>query len=79
MFIASSKHGPFMMKRPNTSPPDQLSPTERHAELCALLARGLIRLRMRENAELSGNTGEFRLHNSLEQSGTAETLKRRPA
>jgi len=75
MFIASSKHGPFMMKRPNTSPPDQMSPTERRAELCAILARGLIRLQMREDSELSG----FRLHNSAEQSGTAETLKRRPA
>lgn len=79
MFIASSKHGPFMMKRPNTSPPDQMSPPERRAELCETLARGLIRLRMRDNVELSGNTGEFRLHNSPEQSGTAETLKRSPA
>ena len=79
MFIASSKHGPFMMKRPNTSPPDQMSPPERRAELCTLLARGLIRMRMRQNNELSGNTGEFRLHNSADQSGTAETLKRRPA
>ncbi len=79
MFIASSKHGPSIMNRPNTQPPDQMSPTERRAELCTLLARGLIRLRMRENSELSGNTGEFRLHNSPEQSGTAETLKWRPA
>ena len=79
MFIASSKHGPFMMKRPNTSPPDQMSPTERRAELCAILARGLIRLQMREDSELSGSNREFRLHNSAEQSGTAETLKRRPA
>jgi len=67
------------MNRPNTSPPDQMSPTERRAELCAILARGLIRMRMRKEAELSGNNGEFRLHNSADQSGTAETLKRRPA
>jgi len=67
------------MIRPNAPPPDQMTPTERRGELCVLLARGLIRLRMRENAELSGNAGEFRLHNSPNQSGTAETLKRRTA
>jgi len=67
------------MKRPNSYPSDQMSPTERRAELCTLLARGLIRLRMRENSKRSGNTGEFRLHNSPDQSGTAETMKRRTA
>ncbi len=64
------------MKRPNTPPPEQMSPTERRVELCAILARGLIRLHMRAHDELSGRNREFPLHNSLEQSGTAETLKR---
>ncbi len=68
-----------MVTRPNTPPASRMSPPERRAELCTLLARGLIRLRMRQDSELSGNTGEFRLHNSAKQSGTAETLKRRPA
>ena len=65
------------MMRPNAPPLDQMSPTERRGELCVLLARGLIRLRMRDQAELSGNIGEFQLHNSADQSGTAETLNRR--
>ncbi len=64
---------------PNPLHPDKMTPADRRAELCTLLARGLIRLRMRENGELSGNTGEFRLHNSPTQSGTAQTLKRRTA
>ncbi len=68
---------PFVGSNPLS--PDQMSPTERRGELCALLARGLIRLRMRDQAELSSNTGEFRLHNSADQSGTAETLRRRTA
>jgi hypothetical protein len=67
------------MMRPNAPPPDQMTPADRRAEFCALLARGLIRLRIRDQAELSGNNGEFRLHNSAEQSGTAEPLNRRTA
>jgi len=69
--------GRYRMMRPNAPPLDQMSPTERRGELCVLLARGLIRLRMRDQAELSGNIGEFQLHNSADQSGTAETLNRR--
>ena len=36
------------MKRPNPLPPDMLSPAERRAELCRLLAAWLVRLRVRE-------------------------------
>ncbi len=68
---------PFVGSNPLS--PDQMTPADRRAELCALLARGLIRLRMRDQAEHSGNNGEFRLHNSPKQSGTAETLNRRTA
>ncbi len=32
------------MRRPNPLPPDQMTPAERRAELCGLLALGLIRL-----------------------------------
>ena len=39
------------MKRPNPLPPDQMTPAERRAELCGLLALGLVRLRMRERAK----------------------------
>jgi len=64
---------------PNPLHPDKMTPADRRAELCALLARGIIRLRMRDQAELSGDAGEFRLHNSPDQSGTAEPLNRRTA
>jgi hypothetical protein len=50
------------MKRPNPLPPDQMTPAERRAELCALLALGLVRLTQRERGELSDDTGEIRLH-----------------
>ena len=50
------------MKRPNSLPPDQMTPAERRAELCGLLALGLVRLRMRETGEVSDGTGESCLH-----------------
>nr|WP_089278984.1 hypothetical protein [Antarctobacter heliothermus] len=50
------------MKRPNPLPADQMTPAERRAELCGLLALGLVRLRMRDQAKVSDNTGESFLH-----------------
>ncbi|NAZ38238.1 hypothetical protein GT358_15530 [Rubellimicrobium sp. CFH 75288] len=50
------------MKRPNPLPPDRMTAAERRAELCGLLALGLVRLRMRDGAEVSDDTGEIRLH-----------------
>ena len=50
------------MKRPNPLPPDHMTATERRAELCGLLALGLVRLRKRDRGEHSGGTGENRLH-----------------
>jgi hypothetical protein len=50
------------MKRPNPLPPDQMTPAERRAELCGLLALGLVRLRMRETGEVPDDTGESCLH-----------------
>ena len=47
------------MKRPNPLPPDQMTPAERRAELCGLLALGLIRLLLRERDEPSDETGEL--------------------
>ena len=41
------------MKRPNPLPPDQMTPAERRAELCGLLALGLVRFRLRETGEVS--------------------------
>ena len=36
------------MKRPNPLPPDQMTAAERRAELCVLLALGLMRLKMKD-------------------------------
>lgn len=50
------------MKRPNPLSPDQMTPAERRAELCGLLALGVVRLMQRERGEPSDDTGEIRLH-----------------
>ncbi len=55
-------HGRQGMKRPNPLPPDQMTAVERRAELCSLLALGLVRLMQREQGEPSDETGEIRLH-----------------
>ena len=65
------------MKRPNALSPTLMSPVERRAELCRLLALGLIRLRSRNHAQLPAGTGEFPLHNPADQSGTAGANNRR--
>ena len=67
------------MKRPNPLPADLMSPTERRAELCALLAIGLIRLHQREIPQLSDPYGESSLHNSANQSVHATPTHRRTA
>jgi hypothetical protein len=67
------------MKRPNPLPADLMSPTERRAELCALLAFGLIRLHLREIPQLSDQYGESSLHNSANQSVHATPTHRRTA
>ncbi len=63
----------------NALHPNKMKPLERRAQLCRLLALGLVRLHMRENAQLSSPNGEFPLHNSADQSGHATTAKRRTA
>lgn len=55
------------MKRPNPLPPDMMSPAERRAELCRLLALGLVRLRLREHGKDPENIGEIRLHSPAKQ------------
>ena len=50
------------MKRPNPLPPAQMTPEERRAELCGLLALGMVRLMQRERGEPSDENGEIRLH-----------------
>ena len=64
---------------PNLLRPDQMTPADRRAELCGLLARGVIRLRERDRAKLSAKNGESSLHKPTNQSGTAEPTHRRTA
>lgn len=52
------------LKRPNPLHPDRMAAHERRAELCRLLAAGLIRLRQREVLQQSDKNGESSLHNS---------------
>ncbi|MCO6363923.1 hypothetical protein GBO37_14920 [Paracoccus sp. 08] len=67
------------MKRPNPLPPDQMTPAERRAELCRLLALGLVRLRMRGAGEVSNDTGESTLHYPPDQCRHATPTHRRNA
>ncbi|MEH0069302.1 hypothetical protein V6L77_01560 [Pannonibacter sp. Pt2-lr] len=55
------------MKRPNPLPPDQMTPVERRAEVCGLLALGLIRLMQRKRGEASDDAGEICLHYPSDQ------------
>ncbi|WP_370372396.1 hypothetical protein [Henriciella pelagia] len=55
------------MKRPNPIDANLLSPAERRAELCGLLALGLIRLKMAKGADLSETKGESSLHSPPDQ------------
>jgi hypothetical protein len=56
------------MKRPNPLSADMMSAAERRAELCRLLAVGLVRLRQRNIVQISDAKGESSLHNSPGQS-----------
>ena len=57
--------------------PRHLKPLERRAELCRILALGLIRLRARDPARASTGTGDFPLHYPTQQSGSADARHRR--
>ena len=46
----------------NPLSPILMTPLERRAALCAILALGLVRLRQRELAQHAARTGEFPLH-----------------
>lgn len=59
--------------------PRHMKPLERRAELCAILARGLIRLQMRDRSQPSDDTRESSLHYPPDQSAHATPTHRRPA
>lgn len=66
-------------RRPNPLSPFRMTPTERRAELCGLLALGLIRLRMRTQAIEERESGDISLHSSIDRSGHATPTHRRNA
>ncbi|ARJ70358.1 hypothetical protein B0A89_12700 [Paracoccus contaminans] len=59
--------------------PDRMTATERRAELCGLLALGLVRLRLRETVEVSDKAGESCLHYPPDQCRHATPTHRRNA
>ena len=75
MFLDTST----IMKRPNPLHPNHITPTERRAELCSLLALGLVRLRQRDRAQHSADVGEICLHYPHDQSVHATPTHRRIA
>lgn len=64
---------------PNPLAPALMTPTERRAELCHILALGLVRFLQRQSSELSDRAGESSLHFPPDQSGHATRETRRPA
>ena len=67
------------MKRPNPLPPNQMSAAERRAELCGLLALGLVRLLGKDGREVSDNTRERCLHYPEDQCRHVPPTHRRNA
>ena len=67
------------MKRPNPLPPVQMTAAERRAELCGLLALGLVRLRLRNRAEVSDKIEESSLHYPADEWRHATPTQRRNA
>jgi hypothetical protein len=59
--------------------PRHMTPRDRMAEVCDLLALGLIRLRARQSSELSARVGESSLRIAPGQSGHAKRSSRRVA
>ena len=55
------------MHRSNALPPERLSAAERRAELCALLALGLVRLKARERTKNAAENGDICLHYSADE------------
>ena len=56
---------------PNPLHPDRMSPAERRAELCRILAAGLIRMMAAKSSSLSADRGESSVDFSPHQSGHA--------
>ncbi len=70
--------GLVRMKLPNPISPGRIAPAERRAELCRLLAAGLLRLRARNLDNSVAETGST-LHSPPERSGHANPSPGRDA
>jgi len=53
---------PGPIRRPNPLAPLAMTPAERRAKLCGLLALGLMRLKMKSGDKVSDDSGEICLH-----------------
>ncbi|MAM62364.1 MAG: hypothetical protein CMH11_12810 [Maritimibacter sp.] len=51
----------------NPLAPGRMTPQERRAALCKLLALGLVRLRMRDSGRVPAETGDISLHSPPDQ------------
>lgn len=67
------------MKRPNALHPDHMTPAERRAELCSLLALALVRLKLKNETQGSADNGESCLHYPPDQCLHATPMNRRTA
>ncbi|RLP22147.1 hypothetical protein D8676_25815 [Mesorhizobium sp. YM1C-6-2] len=65
--------------RPNPIPAAFLAADERRAELCGLLALGLVRLRSRQSSELSAGPENGLLDCAADRSGHATVVEQRNA
>lgn len=67
------------MKRPNALHPDKMTPTERRAELCGLLALALVRLKLKNETQDAADNRESCLHSPPDQCLHATPTNRRTA
>ncbi len=63
----------------NPLSPYKMSPTERRAELCRILALGLLRMKAQQSSELYASLGESSLHSLPDQRTHATPTQRRDA
>ena len=63
----------------NPLSPNHMTPRERRAELCRILALGLRRLKLRQSSEVLKAPGESSLHIAADECGHATTQKRSAA
>jgi hypothetical protein len=62
---------------PNGLDPNMMTPAERIAEVCRILAAGLVRLHARKSTRLSADLGESSLDTSADRSGHARVAMTR--